>query len=113
MLRRAAAYLSQVNLPGKRRTRSSESSPSTGSSDGDVPGAQDRRQSYYRWLADPVIFAHVARDAGGAACDRTMWRVCSTNGWWSVFGKKHGRTGKKTGSPVHDDLVERNFTAES
>jgi len=31
VLRRAAAYLSQANLPGKRRTRSSVSWPSTGS----------------------------------------------------------------------------------
>jgi transposase len=31
VLRRAAAYLSQANLPGKGSTRSSESSPPTGS----------------------------------------------------------------------------------
>lgn len=29
----------------------------------------------YRFLADQ------ARDAGFWACDRTMWRICSTNGW--------------------------------
>jgi len=61
----------------------------------------------YRFLADE------ARDAGHAACDRTMWRVCSTNGWWSAFGKKRGKNGKKPGPPVHDDLVKRNFTAEA
>ena len=32
-------------------------------------------------------------------------------GWWSVFGKKRGKNGK-VGPPVHDDLVERDFTAE-
>lgn len=47
------------------------------------------------------------------ACDRTMWRVCSTNGWWSAFGKKRGKNGKRPGPPVHDDLVERTFTAEA
>jgi putative transposase len=31
----------------------------------------------------------------------------------SAFGKKRGRNGKKTGPPVHDDLVQRDFTAES
>jgi putative transposase len=98
------------------------------------------RQPYYRWLATPVtsaelVEAHLAnalfdahrddpefgyryladeaRDAGHAACDRTMWRVCSTNGWWSAFGKKRGKNGKKPGPPVHDDLVKRDFTADA
>ena len=57
----------------------------------------------YRYLADE------ARNAGHAACDRTMWRVCSANGWWSAFGKN----GKKPGPPVHDDLVKRDFTADA
>ena len=61
----------------------------------------------YRFLADE------ARDAGHAACDRTMWRVCSANGWWSAFGKKRGKNGKKPGPPVHDDLVKRDFTADA
>ena len=38
----------------------------------------------YRFLADE------ARDSGFVACDRTMWRICSDNGWWSVFGRKRG-----------------------
>jgi putative transposase len=59
----------------------------------------------YRFLADE------ARDAGFSACDRTMWRICSDNGWWSAFGKKRGKNGKKPGPPVHDDLVKRDFTA--
>lgn len=44
---------------------------------------------------------------------RTAWRICSANSWWSRFEKKRGRNGKKPGPPVHDDLVERDFTAES
>ena len=44
--------------------------------------------------------------------ERTAWRICSDNGWWSVFGKKRGKNGK-AGPPVHDDLVERDFTAEA
>jgi transposase InsO family protein len=43
--------------------------------------------------------------------DRTAWRICRENRWWSVFGKKRGR-GKKAGPPVHDDLVCRDFTAD-
>jgi putative transposase len=61
----------------------------------------------YRFLADEAC------DVGYAACDRTMWRVCSDNGWWSAFGKKRGKNGKKPGPPVHDDLVKRDFTAEA
>ena len=98
------------------------------------------RPPYYRWLATPVtdaelaeaylanalfdahrddpefgyrFLADAARDAGHAACDRTMWRVCSANGWWSAFGKKRGKNGKKPGPPVHDDLVKRDFTADA
>ncbi len=33
--------------------------------------------------------------------------------WWSAFGKKRGRNGKKAGPPVHDDLVRRDFTASA
>lgn len=99
------------------------------------------RQPYYRWLAAPVtdaeleeahranaLFdAHIddpefgyrylvdeARDAGVAMAERTAWRICSDNGWWSAFGKKKARgKGKKPGPPVHDDLVQRNFTAQA
>ena len=35
---------------------------------------------------------------------RTAWKICSDNNWWSAFGKKRGKNGKKTGPPVHDDL---------
>jgi putative transposase len=96
------------------------------------------RQPYYRWRARPVtdteleqayranalfdahrddpefgyrFLADEARDAGLSMADRTAWRICSSMGWWSAFGKKRGRNGKKTGPPVHDDLVRRDFTA--
>jgi transposase InsO family protein len=50
------------------------------------------------------VLADEARDAGEAMSDRTAWRIASSNGWWSAFGKKRGRNGKKPGPPVHDDL---------
>ena len=60
----------------------------------------------YRFLADE------AADAGRVMAERTAWRICSTNGWFSTFGKKPKRgTGKNAGPPVHDDLVQRDFTA--
>jgi transposase InsO family protein len=101
------------------------------------------RQPYYRWLAGPVtdaewVAAHranalfdahrddpefgyrflvdEARDEGQPMADRTAWRICSSNGWWSVFGKPRGRNGKKKrapGTPAFDDLVQRNFTADA
>ncbi len=97
------------------------------------------RQPYYRWLADPITEAELveayrtnalfdahrddpefgyrylvgeAREAGEPMAERTAWRICSQNRLWSVFGKKRGKNGK-TGPPVHDDLVERDFTAEA
>jgi putative transposase len=63
------------------------------------------RSSVTRFLADE------ARAAGLVFADRTAWRICSDNGWWSVFGKK--RRGKKTkvGAAAHEDLVRRDFTS--
>ena len=97
------------------------------------------RQPYYRWLARPVTDAEVreayranalfdahtddpefgyrylvdeAADAGEPMAARTGWRICADNRWWSVFGKKRGKNGK-VGPAVHDDLVERDFTADA
>ncbi|MFG2630762.1 hypothetical protein [Streptomyces sp. NPDC048473] len=98
------------------------------------------RQPYYRWLARPVTdtelaeayranalfdahrddpeFGHrflldEAHAAGEPMAERTAWRICRDNGWWSAFGKRRGR-GKnaKAGPPVHDDRVRRDFTAD-
>lgn len=96
------------------------------------------RQPYYRWLSAPVTRAELtaayranalfdahrddpefgyrflvdeAREAGESMAERTAWKICSDLGWWSAFGKKRGKNGKKPGPPVHDDLVERDFTA--
>jgi transposase InsO family protein len=98
------------------------------------------RQPYYRWRVRPVtatelerayranalfdahrddpefgyrFLADEARDAGVSMADRTAWRICSAMGWWSAFGKKRRRTGKKAGPPVHDDLVRRDFSAKA
>ena len=89
------------------------------------------RQPYYRWLVCPItdsevveahranalfdahhddpefghrLLADEARYAGQVMADRTAWRVCWDNAWWSSFGKKRGRKGKKPGPAVHDDL---------
>ncbi|STX04995.1 Integrase core domain [Kocuria rosea] len=96
------------------------------------------RQPYYRWWAAPVTAAELseayranvlfdaheddpefgyrflvdeAEDAGEVICERSAWRICRDNRWWSAFGKKRAKNGKKPGPPVHNDLVERDFTA--
>jgi putative transposase len=96
------------------------------------------RQPYYRWLREPVtaaqweraqlanaifdahrddpefgyrFLADEVRAAGYVACDRTVWRVCADNGWWSVFGKKSRRKAGRPGTPAYEDLVRRDFTA--
>ena len=73
------------------------------------------RQPYYRWLADPITDAEIleayranalfdahrddpefgyrylveaALDAGQPMAERTAWRICSENRWWSAFGKR-------------------------
>jgi transposase InsO family protein len=97
------------------------------------------RQHYYAWLTDPVtdaewtearlanaIFdAHrddpefgyrflvdEVRDAGFDVAERTVWRICRDNGWWSVFGKAKTRRRGPVAAPAHDDLVRRQFRAD-
>lgn len=100
------------------------------------------RQPYYRWLANPVSQAELeeaylanaifdahrddpefgyrflfdeVRAAGFDVCERTVWRICRDNGWWSLIVRRRGRSGKRvlTGAPAHEDLVRREFTAEA
>ncbi|KUF07764.1 integrase [Leucobacter sp. G161] len=63
-------------------------------------------ESGYRFLADE------AKALGEPMCDRSAWRLCRDQGWWSAFGKKKARgKGRKPGPPVHDDLVQRELVA--
>jgi hypothetical protein len=65
----------------------------------------DNPEFGYRFVVDE------AREAGEQMAERTAWKVCSDLGWWSAFGKKRGKNGKRPGPPAHDDLVSRDFTA--
>ena len=97
------------------------------------------RQPYYHWLRNPVterdltqayranalhdahledpefgyrFLADEAKALGESMCDRTAWRLCRDQQWWSAFGKKKARgKGRKPGPPVHEDLVQREFVA--
>ena len=59
----------------------------------------------YRFLADEV------RREFPEVSDRVVWRICRDHRWWSVFGKPKSRKGSTPGTPSHDDLVKRDFTA--
>ncbi|MDQ6524435.1 IS3 family transposase [Nocardioides sp. LHD-245] len=131
VLRRAAAYLSQANLPKMMhplvRELAVDGIPVTVA----CRVLKIARQPYYRWLQSPVTDADLveayranalfdahkddpefgyrflldeAKEAGQDMAARTAWRICSDLGWWSAFGKpKRGKT-KRPGPPVHDDL---------
>lgn len=64
---------------------------------------------------DPEFGHRFLRDeadaAGGPMAERTAWRICRDNRWWSTFGKKRSGAGKRPGPPVHDHKVRRDFTA--
>lgn len=83
------------------------------------------RQPCYRWLAAPVtatelvrahranalfdahrddpefgyrFLADEARDAGEAMSERTAWKICSENRWWSALREEEGSLRKEGGT---------------
>ena len=96
------------------------------------------RQPYYQWLANPItdaeweeayllnalIDAHrddpefgyryladaVEEVAGVHMAHRTAWRLCHTQGVFSVISRRKKGKGTRPGPPVHDDLVQRQFS---
>jgi len=97
------------------------------------------RSAYYRWLNTPIVEAqldeaYLANAIHSAHADdpefgyrfladevrlgdhpevseRVVWRICRDHQWWSVFGQPKQRKGSAPGTPSHDDLVRRDFTA--
>ena len=98
------------------------------------------KQAYYKWRANPVSqrdwddahLLHAAReihhddpefgyrfirdeleDQKGIKAGRNrVNRLCTVARLWSVHSRKRGLS-RRPGPPVHDDLVEREFTAEA
>jgi transposase InsO family protein len=95
------------------------------------------RQGYFKWRANPICDrdlsdAYLINDAldahsddpgfgyrfisdelealGHVASENRVQRLCSLQRIWSVHSKKRGLN-RKPGPPVHDDLVQRNFSA--
>ena len=96
------------------------------------------KQGYYKWLREPVSDrdwddAHVMNELhdlheeepefgyrglsdeleknGHELSERRVWRLCHVAGIASVISQRKRRY-KTAGEPVHDDLVERDFTAD-
>ena len=95
------------------------------------------KQAFYKWKANPVTQrewdeAHLInaaldvhrddpafgyrfitdelQDQNIMTCENRVHRLCKQQGIWSSFSKKRGLT-RKSGPPVHDDLVKRVFNA--
>jgi transposase InsO family protein len=60
----------------------------------------------YRFIADEL------EHTGHRSCERRVWRLCRQQRVWSTTTKKGRKANGKTPGPaVHDDLVQRVFTA--
>jgi putative transposase len=98
------------------------------------------RQPYYRWLAHPITdtelveayrinalldahaedpefgYRYLADEtaaAGVPMAARTAWRLCRGQGVASAISRRKKGTGTRLGPPVHDDLLQRDFSAEA
>jgi transposase InsO family protein len=97
-------------------------------------------QAYYAWLANPIsqreledayltnalidahgddpefgyrFLADELERAGLSAGERRVWRLCSQQRLWSTTVRKGRRSSGKTPGPaVHDDHLQRDFTAD-
>lgn len=96
-------------------------------------------QAYYQWLKQPVsareaeeqhlirvlwklheddleggcrVLADDLHDLGYKVSERRVWRLCKVAGIQSVIARRKRRY-QKAGEPVGDDLVGRDFTADS
>jgi transposase InsO family protein len=96
------------------------------------------KQPFYRWLKAPVstrdwddaqltnaaidaheeaptfgyrLIADELTDLGFEVSERRVWRLCSQQGIVSATTRKRRGKAGKQGPPVHDDLVQRQFTA--
>jgi len=94
-------------------------------------------KAFYKWRADPVcardladayltnapidlhvddpefgyrLIADDLKAAGHIVSENRIWRLCSAQRLWSVHSMKRGLN-RKPGPPVHDDLLERDFSA--
>lgn len=97
------------------------------------------KQAFYKWQTNPVtdrewddahlisaamdihaddpafgyrFIAYQLQGRGIWASESRVHRLCRQQQLWSVFAKKRGLS-RRAGPPVHDDLVDRDFTADA
>lgn len=98
------------------------------------------RQAFYTWLASPVsdrqtqdeeiiakirqihaedpsvlatcFIADELHEQGVKISERRVWRLCSKIQAFSVIARRKP-PGRKSGAPVHDDLLQRHFQADT
>lgn len=70
----------------------------------DIHDDEDNAEFGYRFIADMLA------DQGWSFGERRVWRLCSQVRLFSFHSKKRGK-GRKPGPPVHNDWVQRVFTA--
>ena len=106
ILRRAVAYFAAGSLPEWQREL--EDAYLTNAL---IDAHADDPEFGYRFLADELERAgHLVE--GRVVGERRVWRLCSQQQLWSATVRKGRRGGKTPGPAVHDDLVQRDFTAQ-
>ncbi|PHV68460.1 IS3 family transposase [Williamsia muralis] len=77
--------------------------------------ASDQRRTQHIHADDPAFgyrfIADELPEHGIVAGENRVARLCSQEQIWSVFSKKRGLN-RKSGPPVHDDLIDRKVTAD-
>ncbi|GAB4941909.1 hypothetical protein MAHJHV47_46120 [Mycobacterium avium subsp. hominissuis] len=59
-----------------------------------------------------TVFAGGDPARGISASENRVARLCSQERIWSIFAKKRGLN-RRSGPPIHDDLVQRQFSAQT
>lgn len=70
-----------------------------------IDAHRDDPEFGHRYLADE------AEEAGYPMAHRTAWRLCRSQGVFSVISRRKKGKGTRPGPPVHDDLVQRQFSS--
>ena len=86
-----------------------QAAPGDGSRDpaaSDCVLRKDAAEFGYRFIADEL------EQQGHRSCERRVWRICRPQRVWSTTTRKGRKSSGKTPGPaVHDDLVQRDFSA--
>jgi len=71
---------------------------------------ESQSESLHQTQCDSSFITDELKEKGLSCSENRVWRLCSAQRLWSNHAKKRGLN-RRPGPPVHDDLVERDFTA--